>query len=43
MTIQEIQQEILRMKKNRMYVFWHMLTRDRKYWKLQTIWAILMD
>lgn len=30
-------------EKDRMYVFWHMLTRDRKYWKLQTIWAILMD
>ena len=21
------------LKKNRMYVFWHMLTRDRKFWK----------
>ena len=34
MTIAEIQQEILRMKKkNRMYVFWLMLIKVRKFWK----------
>ncbi len=31
MTIAEIQQEILRMKKNRMYVFWLMLIKVRKF------------
>lgn len=40
MTVAEIQEEILRMKKNRMSVSWHMRTRDRKSWKLRTIQEI---
>ena len=43
MTIQEIQQEILRMKKEQDVCILAHAYQDRKYWKLQTIWAILMD
>ena len=43
MTIAEIQQEILRMKKNRTFAFLHMHTRVRRFWKWQIIQEILTD
>ena len=42
MTIAEIQQEILRMKKNRISVFLHTHIRVRRFWKWQIIQEIPM-
>ena len=36
MKIAEIQEEILRLKKKRISVFWHTLIRDMRFWKWQT-------
>ena len=42
MTIAEIQQEILRMKKERISVFLHTHIRVRRFWKWRTIQEIPM-
>ncbi len=43
MTIKEIQEEIIRLKKEKISAYWHMLIRDMRFLKLQIIWEIHMD
>ena len=43
MTVAELQAEIIRLKKKKTSVFWHMPIRDMRFWRLRIIQEILTD